>query len=187
MVVTLAQDHLEDQEIELQRQEVAEEGVEEQRFQVEKATIFLRLEEENQLGEEVAEVELQERLTEEAEIKDKAEKEEIKNEMVRAESLLVVDERQMEEVKENLVVHRTEQSLAEAKERAVEPGDAPMKSSRPVLMFAPALMPRYLVHVLRAALRDAKRGGQQSNNSMRYYRNNINSEHFNYFTLVSHS
>ena len=83
--------------------------------------------------------------------------------MVRAESLLVVDERQMEEEKENLVVHRTEQSLAEAKERAVEPVDAPMKSSRPVLMFAPALMPRYLVPVLRAAQRDAKSVGQQLN------------------------
>ena len=59
MVVTLAPDHLEAQEIELQRQEVAEEGVEEQRFQAERATIFQRLEEEN--GEEVAEVELQER------------------------------------------------------------------------------------------------------------------------------
>jgi hypothetical protein len=32
-----------------------------------------------------------------------------------------------------------------------------MKSSRPVLMFALALMPRHLVHVLRAAPRDAKR------------------------------
>ena len=61
MVVILAPDHLEDQEIELQRQEVAEEGVEEQRFQAERATIFQRLEEENKLGEEVAEVELQER------------------------------------------------------------------------------------------------------------------------------
>ena len=36
-------------------------------FQVERATIFQRLEEENKLGEEVAEVELQERQTEEAE------------------------------------------------------------------------------------------------------------------------
>jgi hypothetical protein len=75
--------------------------------------------------------------------------------MVVAESLLVVDERQMEEGKGNLVVHKTEQSLAEAKERAVEPGDAPMKSSRPVLMFAPALIPRYLAHVLRDARRRA--------------------------------
>ena len=33
-------------------------GVEEQRFQVERATIFLRLEEENKLGEEVIEVAL---------------------------------------------------------------------------------------------------------------------------------
>lgn len=145
MVVILAPDHLEDQEIELQRQEVAEEGLEEQRFQVERATI--RLEEENKLGEEVVEVELQKRQMEEAEIEDKAEKEEIKNEMAGDESLMVVDKRQMEEEKENLVVLRTEQSLAEAKEKTVGPGDAPIKSSRPVLMFALALMPRYLVHV----------------------------------------
>ena len=93
------------------------------------------------------EVELQKTQTEEAEIEDKAEKEEIKNEMAVDESLMVVDKRQMEEEKENLVVLRTEQSLAEAKEKTVGPGDAPIKSSRPVLMFALALMPRYLVHV----------------------------------------
>ena len=132
------------------------------------------------------EVELQKTQTEEAEIEDKAEKEEIKNEMVGAESLLVVDQRQMEEEKENPVVCKTEQNLAEAKERLLEPGDALVKSSRPVLMFAQALMPRYLVLVLLAVQGDARRGGQQFNNSSRYYRNDINAEHFNYFALKFH-
>ena len=76
-------------------------------------------------------------------------------------SLMVEDEREMEEEKENLVVHRTE-SPERGKETAVEQGDAPMKSSRPVLMFALGLMPRYLVHMLLAALRDARRVANNS-------------------------
>jgi len=152
MVVTLALDHLEDQETELQRQEEAEEEVEDLRFQAERATIFQRLEEESKLREEAVEVGLQKRQMEEAEIEDR------QNKTVGDESLMLVDERQVEEEKEILVVHKTEQSLEEAKERAVQLGDALMKSSRPVLMCALALVPRYLVHVWQAALRDASRG-----------------------------
>lgn len=93
MVVTLAPDHLEDQETELQRQEEAEEEAEEQRFQEERATIFPRLEDESNLREEVAEVGQQKRQTEEAEIEDRTETEEVKNKTVGDESLMLVDER----------------------------------------------------------------------------------------------
>lgn len=93
MDVTLAPDHLEDQETELQRQEEAEEETEEQRFQVERATIFPRQEEESNLREEVVEVGQQKRQMVEAEIEDRAEKEEIKNKTVGDEGLMLVDER----------------------------------------------------------------------------------------------
>jgi len=155
MVVTLAQDLLEEQEIELQKQEAVEEVVGEQGSLVGRATMFPKLGEENKLEEEAAEVELQKSQVEEVEMEDKKEKEDV-NQMVEEERQMVEDESQMAEENERLVGHRTDQSLEVAKGKVEEQVDALMRFSKHVLMSALALMPRSLVLVWLDAPRDAR-------------------------------
>lgn len=152
MAVTPAQDLSEDPGTGLlRRKDAVEAMVVEQRYQVGRVTVFLKLEEENKV-EEIAEGVLQRGRMEEVEM-------EVKKEMVEAKKGMVGDERQLVEENENLVEDKTGQRMEEAKQRVEELEDVLTLFSRPVLMSALGLIPRCLLPVWQ----DAPRGARMSN------------------------
>jgi len=130
MDVILAPDLLEDLATELQRPEGGEGPVEGQRLTVGRITIFLGQWARKNLGEELAEEELQRKEVEQAEMEEVIEEKQEEDQMVEGENPVVEEERKVMEEAESLEDHRTEPSLAAAAKERLE--DVPIRSCKPV-------------------------------------------------------
>jgi len=130
MDVILAPDLLEDLATELQRQEGGEGAVERQRLTVGRITIFLGQWARRNLGQELAEEELQRKEVEQTEMEEVIEEKQEEDQMVEGENPVVEEERKVMEEAESLEDHKTEPSLAAAAKERLE--DVPIRSCKPV-------------------------------------------------------